>query len=178
MSLKMSENQNMGLVINSPATAREYFTEHYGNIRRYLLSLTSSHIEADDLAQETYLRAIYYINAHGPPRKPFNWLRSVAYRIFISKRRAQYSEEGNLNNVGCSQGYRQTAPLEAICLLEQGVSMQRAFGRLEPIEKTLMAGFYREGRTYEELARQCNLSKNAVKIRLCRARQKLRLREE
>lgn len=178
MKSKMSENQNLTLVVDQPKK-REYFTEYYRSVHKYLVSLTLSPVEADDLAQETYLRAINYIDKHGPPQHPLNWLLTVARSACIDKaRRAFNYESGNSKDMKHSLLDPGQEPLENICLLEKITDMQAALNRLGSLDSSLIEGFYKNDCTYAELAQQYNLSKEAVKSRLRRARNRVKLRED
>ena len=174
----MSENQSLESVIDPPTKERKYLTEYYDLVHRYLFSLTSSLVEADDLAQETYLRSICHINRRGSPQKPLMWLLTIARNAYADgTRRSLVRESGALKSVESSLVNHGQTPLGNVCFLEQITDTQRALDELGSPDRNLMAEFYKDGRTYRELAQQYGLSENAVKSRLHRAKKRIRLRE-
>jgi RNA polymerase sigma-70 factor (ECF subfamily) len=58
------------------------YTLHYRDVYRYLLGLTRSPDEADDIAAETFERAFRaWIGGHGPLERPLPWLLLIARRV-------------------------------------------------------------------------------------------------
>jgi RNA polymerase sigma-70 factor (ECF subfamily) len=56
----------------------------------------------------------------------------------------------------------------------QGVDLSRALKSVESTDRRILVLFYKTGLSTEEIARQLSLSHTAVRIRMCRARQRLR----
>jgi RNA polymerase sigma-70 factor, ECF subfamily len=56
----------------------------------------------------------------------------------------------------------------------RGVDLNRALKSVETTDRRILVLFYKTGLSTEEIARQLSLSHTAVRIRMCRARQRLR----
>jgi RNA polymerase sigma-70 factor (ECF subfamily) len=56
----------------------------------------------------------------------------------------------------------------------QGVDLSRALKSVESTDRRILVLFYKTGLSTEEIATQLSLSHTAVRIRMCRARQRLR----
>lgn len=119
---------------------------------------------AEDVTQETYLRAVAHFSRSGFPREPLAWLRAVARNLLRSH-------------------FRRTAPLSAAprdldALLapeadrDDGAAalLECALARLRDGEASLLEEFHVEGRTMKEIAASRGLSERAVEGRLARAR--------
>jgi RNA polymerase sigma-70 factor (ECF subfamily) len=67
------------------------YTLHYRDVYRYLLGLTRSRDEADDIAAETFERAFRaWIGGYGPLERPLPWLLLTARRVATDRwRRAR-----------------------------------------------------------------------------------------
>jgi RNA polymerase sigma-70 factor (ECF subfamily) len=62
---------------------------HQGVVRGFLRRLTKDEMVADDLAQESFLRAYQKIALYRGPDRLRSWLLSIAYREFLAYRRKQ-----------------------------------------------------------------------------------------
>jgi RNA polymerase sigma-70 factor, ECF subfamily len=73
------------------ATFEEIYRRHYRDVHRYLIGLTRSEVEADELAAETFERALraWGVAGHAPER-PVAWLLLAARRLATDRwRRAR-----------------------------------------------------------------------------------------
>ena len=71
---------------------------HQGQIRAFLRRLTRNATLADDLAQDTFLRAFQNVDKLQDKNKAKSWLFQIAYRIFLdhirkAKRRQNLADE-------------------------------------------------------------------------------------
>jgi len=156
----------------------ESLLPHYGEIRRYFARFVHCSHTADDLAQETYLRALRYYRAVSPPRNLGGWLQMTAFNVAIAyiekSRRASvvYSDdivEKAQGKIGESNHAPDTDP--------SGVSpelLQKAIEQLSPSDVRLITGFYFEGRSCRELGEELGIRHGYVKTLLFRARERLR----
>ncbi len=131
--------------------------------------------EAEDAAQETFLRAYSRLAQYDPQMKFSTWLFSIANHHCIDrlrKRRAVYvSIDDNPvleNLVG-----ETPAPEHQALHKEQSVELQALIGMLDPDYRTPLVLRYWEELSYEEIAQTMGVTVAAVKSRLFRARQQL-----
>ena len=127
---------------------------------------------AEDVTQETWLRAVRDWRRKGPPDRPLAWLITVARNLLVSYYRR-----------------RRPAPLDAVspgevlAAFEDGRAAKsaeiaavvcHALARLPEAEARLLEAFHFEDRRVAQIAEGCGLSERAVEGRLRRARQRLR----
>lgn len=127
---------------------------------------------AEDVVQETWLRAVEAWRRRGAPREPIAWLKTAARRLVANHFRAR--------------GARPSVPLDEADGTKAAMSdhapesrdsaalLQRGLARLRDGEAALIEAFHLDGRSTRELADELRLSERAVEGRLHRARHKLR----
>ena len=122
---------------------------------------------ADDLAQDTLLKAYVQIDSLKDAEKFRPWLMKIAYTTFLNSRRA----------------LKQTEPVDnAIGLMTDSTAdnsfdyqeLYSALNRLTPMERTSVTLYYIEGYAIKEVAEIIGVSPEAVKQQIYRGRQHLR----
>lgn len=131
--------------------------------------------EAEDAAQETFLRAFSKLKQYNPSHKFSTWLFSIANHHCIDRlRRRKVTlvpvDEGPIAHTLQSGPI---GPAEAALAREQSEEMQRILNQLDPDYRTPMILRYWYDYSYQEIAETMGISLGAVKSRLFRARQKL-----
>ncbi|MFD2656343.1 sigma-70 family RNA polymerase sigma factor [Gracilibacillus thailandensis] len=74
----------------------QIYQKYFQDIYRFLLSLSHDHYTAEDIVQETFLRAYLYVEFYDNENVK-TWLFTVAYRTFIDhyrKQKKSVSKEG------------------------------------------------------------------------------------
>jgi len=119
----------------------------------------------EDAAQEALLRAWRHAGSCRSPERPQPWLRE------ISRREA-------LRSVSASARTTTTAAREPEAVQEgpdpQAVALREAIARLAPLDRTLLVRFYWKEERDHEIAAALGLPLGTVKVRLHRARRRLR----
>ncbi len=131
--------------------------------------------EAEDAAQETFLRAYSRLNQYDPAMKFSTWLFSIANHHCIDrlrKRRVTYISIDD-NPVLENMESELPRPESQAVDMEQAQAMQGLVAQLDPDYRTPLVLRYWEELSYEEIAVSLNLTVAAVKSRLFRARQQL-----
>ena len=64
--------------------------EHLDALYRYAMSLTRNRSEAEDLVQETYVRAIRALRALKPDSNIKSWLMKILRNIWLNELRARF----------------------------------------------------------------------------------------
>ena len=140
-------------------------------------SLPDPHI-AEDLAQETFLRAFDHIGGFEPGRPVWPWLLTIAKRLCIDELRGRSRREalGRSASIAADGPYDATSE-EALDRIE-GQRLNRvlsgALAALRPRDRSVFVLQTIEGRSHEEIARQEGLSVHAVRNLAWRARRALR----
>jgi RNA polymerase sigma-70 factor (ECF subfamily) len=125
---------------------------------------------AEDVTQETWLRAVSAWRLDGLPDRPLAWLATVAARLLSNHHRRSPMDpldEETLNTLPSSESDEDES--------EASVSLvRRALARLPFPQMRLLKAFHYDRRAVAEIAALSGLSERAVEGRLRRARQNLR----
>lgn len=128
---------------------------------------------AEDVTQETWLRAVSTWRNGTVPDHPLAWLKTVARNLIHNyyRRAPMVSMEAlppDWESRYLRDGDSGEAQREATEALNWGLA------RIRPAQAQLLEAFYLEGRRVREIAQELGLSERAVEGRLTRARKKLR----
>lgn len=130
--------------------------------------------DAEDAAQETFLRAYLQIATYDPQRSFKTWLMSIASHYCIDRLRRKRATWVSLDDEPIVQflGLCSTAesPEDAAMAGEQARSLQNALDRLPAETREVVTLRYWGEYSCEEIAEATGASVNAVKSRLHRAR--------
>lgn len=122
---------------------------------------------ADDLAQETFVRAWKQLRRLESPGAFGGWLRQIALNVWLdhARRRHIRLDEPHDGDVGA-----ETMPTDA----GSGIDLERALGALRPPERVCVVLCFREGMSHAEIARATGLPLGTVKSHISRGTAKLR----
>lgn len=128
--------------------------------------------EAEDAAQETFLRAYNRLNTYQPDKKFSNWILSIASHYCIDllrRRRFQWLsvEDDPIMNWLSSDDEQ---PDDAALRTERAAEVRILLERLDPSYRAPLVLRYWHDLSYREIADMLNLTEPAVKTRLHRAR--------
>jgi len=164
---------------------QEAFT---GIVRRYqraiygiAYGLTRNASDADDLAQETFLRAYQAIGRFrvGEPLRP--WLSRItvnlAYSLFRSRKRRPETPLEPLVEAG-KQWAGKDDPAQNAVDAERVDHLQAAFDELSEDHRAIMVLRIVDGLSYDEIARTLEVPVGTVMSRLSRARAELKAKVE
>jgi RNA polymerase sigma-70 factor (ECF subfamily) len=143
-----------------------FFHEYYPRIYRYLLWLTGRPDTAEDLAQETFVRAWRSLHTYDDraPLRP--WLYRIAHREFLRMLRSRRPQT-SLEEVAEHAEPRSGEWLEAM-------ELRDAIRQLPAVEGEIVMLHYLEGYDCEEIAQIVRIPTGTVKYRLSEARAHLR----
>ena len=130
--------------------------------------------EAEDAAQEAFLRAFKAIKRYDPDRKFSTWLLTIASRYCIDqirKRRLKTFSIENFLETGLSDPA--LGPEATLRQGEEQEAMQELLQVLKPTDRAAIVMRYWYEMSYDEIAEALSLSVSAVKSRLHRARKDL-----
>lgn len=123
---------------------------------------------AEDVTQETWLRAVKAWRVDGVPDVPIAWLSTVAGRLLSNLRRRKQHE-----TLPADADQRIAAP-DASDQDERRSLVERAMSRLPALQARLLEAFHFDRRGVARIAADFSLSERGVEGRLRRARQNLR----
>ena len=153
---------------------RKYQHRVYALCRR----LTGAHQSADDLAQETFIKAYFALERFDASWPLYPWLRRIAINTGLNYLKVR-SREGSLEDGSFGDRRTPTAapaddPEERLEQAEFQARLDRAVGSLPPDQKSVFVLRFQENLSYEEISRTLDLPLGTVMSRLNRARQKLK----
>ena len=155
---------------------------HLDLLYRTALRLTHDRAEADDLVQETWLRALQHFDQFDPGSNCRAWLVTILRNAFLNRLRRQgrerlesdmTGERGDSAPFEDSAIERSTPEEEFFQTVFHG-DVERALKRLSPAFQQVIVLADLEGFTYKEIAQVLNCPIGTVMSRLSRARQLLR----
>jgi RNA polymerase sigma-70 factor, ECF subfamily len=149
---------------------------HQHRIFAYLGRMGLDRASAEDIAQETFLRVWRHAGGFNPQVGGLaTWILSIARNLALTHlaRRARGAEVSGVDDV------RETAsdeprPDEQLLAKERRDRFRAALAQLSPGDRSLLAASYVEGLALADIARLESCSSGAVKVRLHRARMRLR----
>ncbi|MGH7631512.1 MAG: RNA polymerase sigma factor [Gemmatimonadales bacterium] len=141
---------------------------------------------AEDLAQETFVKALNAIESYRPEYKFSSWIFKIANNAAIDHLRRReldtLSLEGSphaetpeaIEATALQIGDRQESPLDEVAARELGGEIEAAIAKLRPEYRSCILLRHVEGRAYEEIAEILGLPLGTVKTYIHRARNELR----
>ena len=141
---------------------------------------------AEDLSQETFVKALNAIESYRPEYKFSSWLFKIANNAAIDHLRRReldtLSLEGSPHAVtpdameatALQIGDRAENPLDIVEAKELGGEIERAIAQLRPEYRACILLRHVDGRAYEEIAEMLDLPLGTVKTYIHRARNELR----
>ena len=160
-------------VLKGDRQAYALLVEEYKNpIYNLAYRMTGNSEDADDLTQETFIRAYQYLWQYDTSRKFFTWLYTLALNLIRShlRKKNKYnksSEELSEHLFADKNPSPETKLIEtqeiSVCLL-----------RLEYESRALLIMKFHQGLTFEEIADITGKSLSAVKMSVYRGLEKLK----
>ena len=125
---------------------------------------------AEDVVQETYLRAVRDWRRRGYPDRPTAWLLVVARNLLVSHLRKTGREIAEIEPAVAREAALEAGARRSI---EELLTLDEGLGRIGGLRAGLLRAFHLEGRSVAEIARDTSLTERAVEGRLRRARSAL-----
>jgi RNA polymerase sigma-70 factor (ECF subfamily) len=142
----------------------EFVKTHYGYVMGYLVKLTLERELAQDLTQETFIRALRALPNWRGESKVGSWLIAIAHNLFRDHMR--------------QSARRDVVPLDEMPLSDAGVGAERMeltaearealsmLGKLPPDRREMVVLRYYYGYTSKEIARLMRVPEGTVRSRL------------
>lgn len=150
----------------TPDLAR-LFDEYYPSLVRMLYRRTGDRDRAEDLAQETFARAVA-----APPDNPRPWLFAVALNLVREDGRRSVTRGRRLELLRSEQDRPNDGPDAEFDRNEDVARVRAALARLNERDREALL-LKAEGFGYDEIASTLGLAKGAVGTTLARARRRL-----
>jgi len=152
-------------------------TAYQGMVFGYLGRMGLDRASAEDVAQETFLRVWRHASQFNPRLgRPATWILTIARNLALSHlarpaRRWEVAGGEEMDAVAADIG-APDAPLQA---QQRRAGLQAALAQLSPADRSLLAASYADDLALADIARLEGCTQGAAKVRLHRARARLRL---
>jgi RNA polymerase sigma-70 factor, ECF subfamily len=168
------------------AAYRELIRRYERPVFALLFRMVRDRELAEDLAQETFIKALNAIESYRPEFKFSSWIFKIANNAAIDHLRRRELDTLSLDGSPHAEtpeqmqatalqiGARQESPLDAVEAKELGGAIEQAIAQLRPEYRSCILLRHVEGRAYEEIAEILNLPLGTVKTYIHRARNELR----
>jgi RNA polymerase sigma-70 factor (ECF subfamily) len=144
--------------------AKDMFERYHLDVFRYLRKMTWDQAAAEDLLQEVFLRIVRAEDRFRPQETDKAWVFTITRNVLSNHRR---SNRRKGETVPVQETAFSTGTLERLNLKE-------ALDRLDPVGRDIFLLREAGGLGYQEIAGVCDLTADAVRNRIYRARKELR----
>jgi RNA polymerase sigma factor (sigma-70 family) len=145
------------------------------------LRFAKSREDAEEIAQDCFIKAYRSLSSFQQQSKFSTWLYSIVYTTamtFLRKRRLDTSsiddDESYIQIEGKPSGYDEYNVENK----SRSYYINQAIEQLLPDDATIITMFYKGEQSLEEIAQAMGIEANTVKVKLFRARQRLKERLE
>lgn len=150
---------------------------HLNHVTNFALSLTRDRADADDLVQETYLRALRGWKTFRPGTNTRRWLFAICRNSFLHLRRRRRTvvetDDGDLDAMPAVMSHVRAIHeglTRVFDHLDVKPAVERAVDRLPEPHHSILVLVDLEGHSYEEAAAILQVPPGTVRSRLSRAR--------
>ncbi|MBK5960224.1 RNA polymerase subunit sigma [Rhodoplanes elegans] len=151
------------------ASVREAMLAAVPSLRAFAISLSANVDRADDLVQETLLRAWANLDSFEPGTNMSAWLFTILRNLFRSEYRKRRREVPDSD--GTYADSMKTQPEQSSKV--EFEEFREALGKLPPDQREALVLVGASGFSYEEAAEICGCAVGTIKSRVNRARTRL-----
>lgn len=148
---------------------RDEIVRHLPQLRAFAISLTRSSTSADDLVQDTIVKAWKGFHTYQPGTNLQAWLFTILRNTFYSDlrkaRREQASSDGQIAEAQTTTDYGDNQ----IALID----FERALGMLPAEQREALVLVGASGLSYDDAAATCGVAIGTIKSRINRGRARL-----
>jgi len=160
-----------GILTGDPKAEREFYDAHVDRVYRLVYRMTGDAEMAEDLTQDTFVKAFDRLSGFRGESSLATWLHSVAMSIALTalrKRKRVREHETNTDDV---ESFHRGTPAR---LVDLKISLTRAVDGLTEKLRVVFLMHDLEGYKHEEIAGILDIEVGTSKARLARAREQLR----
>jgi RNA polymerase sigma factor (sigma-70 family) len=147
----------------------DLYRAHVGEVYRYAYAVLGNHADAEDVTQTTFLNAYRALEQGVKPRKPTNWLLTIASNAIKQRFR---QEQSRPRYVELDERIAHSAADEDDEAPSVG-ELLTALSKIPPQQRQAIVLREFEGRSYSEIAEILGITTSALETLLFRARRSL-----
>lgn len=174
--IQPDDKQLIQMVLDGNTASYTVIVDRYKDlVYSVVLKIVKNHEEAEETAQDTFLKAYHALSGFKREAKFSTWLFRIAYNTAISKtRRKQLTttaiDDRMIENYSTDEIHENLGQLDTE---DQVKVLQKAIQILGNEDQLLINLFYRNRQSVEEIASITGLSDANVKVKLHRIRKRL-----
>lgn len=154
---------------SKPADPRDELVNHLASLRAFALSLTRQGASADDLVQDTIVKAWTNMNKFEPGTNMRAWLFTILRNTYYSSRRKTRREVNDTDGIYAARQSTRPDHDGRLALRD----FRAAFAQLPDEQREALILVGASGFSYEEVAGMTGVAVGTVKSRANRGRRKL-----
>jgi RNA polymerase sigma factor (sigma-70 family) len=143
------------------------YRRHGAEIYRYALAVLGNHSDAEDVTQTTFLNAYRALEQGVRPRKPSNWLLTIASNVIKQRFRQELSKPPHVALDRDLAGKEKDDDVPTVG------EVLTALAQIPPQQRQALVLREFEGRSYKEIADILEITTSALETLLFRARRSL-----
>jgi len=160
------------IIVENDMTAFASLVDAYKNLVFNLcLKMTRSRENAEEIAQDVFLKVFQGIRTFKGNSKFSTWLYQITYFTTLNYLRKHRMETREINERDAIDSYEQ--PVSNLFAEDQKKYILEAFDHLNPEERALVNFYYLADHTMEEIAVITKQSTGNVKVKIHRTRKKM-----
>lgn len=150
----------------------EIVNQYQRDLVNFHYRFTGNRYEAEDLAQDTFIKAYKKFGTLKEPDKLKSWLFSIARNTVIDFFRKNKNKPFALDSAILENVPETTAVdyQERVANMEVSKELERCIDQLVKEDRAIIKLLYYEGFSYKEIGELLNINQNTLKSRLHRAR--------
>jgi RNA polymerase sigma factor (sigma-70 family) len=153
--------------IQAARAVDELYRAHAAEVYRYVYAVLGNAADAEDVTQTTFVNALRALERGEQPRKPANWLVTIAHNLIRQRWRQQQTRPREV------ELDREIPSFEADDDGPSVADLVRALQRIPESQREALVLRELEGRSYKEIAPILGVSQSALETLLFRARRSL-----
>ena len=145
----------------------ELYRRHAAEVFRYAYAVLGNRSDAEDVTQTTFVNALRALERGEQPRKPSNWLITIAHNLIRQRFRQQQARPHEVEldrDVPAAEADDQSPSIDELV---------RALQRIPATQRQALVLRELEGRTYGEIGEVLGVSQSALEALIFRARRSL-----
>jgi RNA polymerase sigma factor (sigma-70 family) len=182
MQTAISDNELINRVLKGDHQSYKILVERYQHyIFTLAFRLTESREDAEEIAQDVFVKAFRSLADFKGGSKFSTWLYTIAHNTSITMLRKKKLKVSSLDHEGTFfQAENQESDFRANQMEDKARKqmVNNAIAMLSPDDAQIITLFYKGDQSLEEIGQIIGIEPNAVKVRLFRARQRLKEKME
>ena len=148
-------------------TVDDLYRSHAGEVYRYAYAMLGNRADAEDVTQTTFVNALRSLERGERPRKPSNWLVTIAHNIVRQRWRQQQARPAEVeldHDVALEEPEQEGPSID---------DLVQALQRIPHTQREALVMRELEGRSYKEIEAILGITSSALETLLFRARRSL-----